>query len=324
MAKSKQETQVSSAQSAMDALNAEYGVGTIMKMTDPGVKGVTAISSGSLLLNDALGIGGYGKGRIIEIYGGESTGKTTLSLHFLAQFNGQPTLFIDAEHALDVEYAKTLGVDVNNMIIAQPDYIEQGLDILDKMCSSVSAVVFDSIAGSPPKKELEGEMTDEDIGIKAKRMSRALRMMNGKISQNETTVMFINQIREKIGLFAGKTRPGGYALKFHASQSLELWTVAADKIESGGEQIGHYVTVKIGKNKLAPPFKVCKLPIIYGQGISKEMEVIDLAVAADIISKKGSWYSYGDAKLAQGATACREFLEDNPDLMGEIVQKLDI
>lgn len=304
-------------------INKEFGAGSMMRMDDPGIQGVEAIPTGSILLDNAIGIGGYPKGRIIEIYGGEASGKTTLALHFLAQF-GENALFIDAEHALDTEYAKRLGVEADRILIAQPDYMELGLQYMDRVSGEIDAVVFDSIAGSPTLKETQGEFTDQDIGVKAKLMSRALRMLNPKISKSGCTVMFLNQTRDNIGpmAFAPKVRPGGNAMKFHSSLSLDVRR--ADKIVYNEEQIGHYMNIKVAKNKVAPPFKTCKVPIIYGQGISRETEILELAVDMKIVEKKGSWFSYKSSNIAQGMVNARLVLEDNPELAEEIFKELEL
>ena len=311
----------------LDKLDKTYGKGTVMKMGDAPDKSVESISSGSLGLDIALGVGGYPKGRVIEIYGPESSGKTTLTLHAIAecQKKGGIAAFIDAEHAFDRFYAEKLGVDIENLIISQPDHGEQALEIADNLIRSgaIDMVVIDSVAALTPKSEIEGEMGDSKMGLHARLMSQALRKLTGSISKTNCTVMFINQLREKIGIMFGnpETTTGGNALKFYASIRLDIRRSTQIK-NSDGVVIGNKTRVKIVKNKVAPPFKLAKFDIMYGEGISKVGEIIDHAVEADIINKSGSWFSYEGTKLGQGRDSVKNLLKDNPELMDTLENKL--
>ena len=311
----------------LDKLDKTYGKGTVMKMGDAPDENVEAISSGSLGLDIALGVGGYPKGRVIEIYGPESSGKTTLTLHAIAecQKKGGIAAFIDAEHAFDRFYAENLGVDIENLIISQPDHGEQALEIADNLIRSgaIDMVIIDSVAALTPKSEIEGEMGDSKMGLHARLMSQALRKLTSSISKTNCTVIFINQLREKIGIMFGnpETTTGGNALKFYASIRLDIRRSTQIK-SSDGVVMGNKTRVKIVKNKVAPPFKLAEFDIMYGEGISKVGEIIDLAVEAEIINKSGSWFSYDGTKLGQGRDAVKSLLKDNPDLMETLETKL--
>tara|TARA_X000001036_G_C20601412_1_gene775073 strand:- start:376 stop:1368 length:993 start_codon:yes stop_codon:yes gene_type:complete len=311
----------------LDKLDKTYGKGTVMKMGDVPDKDVEAISSGSLGLDIALGVGGYPKGRVVEIYGPESSGKTTLTLHAIAecQKQGGIAAFIDAEHAFDRFYAENLGIDIENLIISQPDHGEQALEIADNLIRSgaIDMVIIDSVAALTPKSEIEGEMGDSKMGLHARLMSQALRKLTASISKTNCTVMFINQLREKIGIMFGnpETTTGGNALKFYASIRLDIRRSTQIK-NSDGVVMGNKTRVKIVKNKVAPPFKLAEFDIMYGEGISKVGEIIDLAVEAEIINKSGSWFSYEGTKLGQGRDAVKNLLKDNPDLMETLESKL--
>ncbi len=311
----------------LDKLDKTYGKGTVMKMGDSPNENVEAISSGSLGLDIALGVGGYPKGRVVEIYGPESSGKTTLTLHAIAecQKKGGIAAFIDAEHAFDRFYAENLGVDIENLIISQPDHGEQALEIADNLIRSgaIDMVIIDSVAALTPKSEIEGEMGDSKMGLHARLMSQALRKLTSSISKTNCTVMFINQLREKIGIMFGnpETTTGGNALKFYASIRLDIRRSTQIK-NSDGVVMGNKTRVKIVKNKVAPPFKLAEFDIMYGEGISKVGEIIDLAVEAEIINKSGSWFSYEGTKLGQGRDAVKTLLKDNPDLMETLESKL--
>ena len=311
----------------LDKLDKTYGKGTVMKMGDAPNENVEAISSGSLGLDIALGVGGYPKGRVVEIYGPESSGKTTLTLHAIAecQKKGGIAAFIDAEHAFDRFYAENLGVDIENLIISQPDHGEQALEIADNLIRSgaVDMVIIDSVAALTPKSEIEGEMGDSKMGLHARLMSQALRKLTSSISKTNCTVMFINQLREKIGIMFGnpETTTGGNALKFYASIRLDIRRSTQIK-NSDGVVMGNKTRVKIVKNKVAPPFKLAEFDIMYGEGISKVGEIIDLAVESEIINKSGSWFSYEGTKLGQGRDAVKTLLKDNPDLMETLETKL--
>jgi recombination protein RecA len=308
-------------------LDKTYGKGSVMKMGDSVVQEVEVISSGSLGLNLALGVGGYPKGRIVEIYGPESSGKTTLTLHAMAEAQkaGGIAAFIDAEHAFDRFYAKNLGVDIDNLIISQPDNGEQALEIADNLIRSgaIDIVVIDSVAALTPKSEIEGEMGDSKMGLHARLMSQALRKLTGSISKTNCTVIFINQLREKIGVMFGnpETTTGGNALKFYASVRLDIRRSSQIKNTDGQVQ-GNKTRVKVVKNKVAPPFQSVEFDIMYGEGVSKVGEVIDLGVDYEIIKKSGSWFSYGDTKLGQGRDAVKQLLLDNPELMEEVEGKI--
>ena len=311
----------------LDKLDKTYGKGTVMKMGDAPNENVEAISSGSLGLDIALGVGGYPKGRVVEIYGPESSGKTTLTLHAIAecQKKGGIAAFIDAEHAFDRFYAENLGVDIENLIISQPDHGEQALEIADNLIRSgaIDMVIIDSVAALTPKSEIEGEMGDSKMGLDARLMSQALRKLTSSISKTNCTVMFINQLREKIGIMFGnpETTTGGNALKFYASIRLDIRRSTQIK-NSDGVVMGNKTRVKIVKNKVAPPFKLAEFDIMYGEGISKVGEIIDLAVELEIINKSGSWFSYEGTKLGQGRDAVKTLLKDNPDLMETLETKL--
>ena len=314
-------------QLTLDKLDKTYGKGTVMKMGDRPNENVESISSGSLGLDIALGVGGYPKGRVIEIYGPESSGKTTLTLHAIAecQKKGGIAAFIDAEHAFDRFYAENLGVDIENLIISQPDHGEQALEIADNLIRSgaIDMVIIDSVAALTPKSEIEGEMGDSKMGLHARLMSQALRKLTSSISKTNCTVIFINQLREKIGIMFGnpETTTGGNALKFYASIRLDIRRSTQIK-NSEGVVMGNKTRVKIVKNKVAPPFKLAEFDIMYGEGISKVGEIIDLAVEAEIINKSGSWFSYDGTKLGQGRDAVKSLLKDNPDLMETLETKL--
>ena len=311
----------------LDKLDKTYGKGTVMKMGDSPDENVEAISSGSLGLDIALGVGGYPKGRVIEIYGPESSGKTTLTLHAIAecQKKGGIAAFIDAEHAFDRFYAENLGIDIENLIISQPDHGEQALEITDNLIRSgaIDMVIIDSVAALTPKSEIEGEMGDSKMGLHARLMSQALRKLTASISKTNCTVIFINQLREKIGIMFGnpETTTGGNALKFYASIRLDIRRSTQIK-SSDGVVMGNKTRVKIVKNKVAPPFKLAEFDIMYGEGISKVGEIIDLAVESEIINKSGSWFSYEGTKLGQGRDAVKTLLKDNPDLMETLETKL--
>lgn len=311
----------------LDKLDKTYGKGAVMKLGDQAVQEVEAISTGSLGLDIALGVGGYPKGRVIEIYGPESSGKTTLTLHAIAESQkaGGIAAFIDAEHAFDRGYAQKLGVDIENLIISQPDNGEQALEIADNLIRSgaIDIVVIDSVAALTPKSEIEGEMGDSKMGLHARLMSQALRKLTGSISKTHCTVIFINQLREKIGVMFGnpETTTGGNALKFYASVRLDIRRSTQIK-DTDGEAQGNRTRVKVVKNKVAPPFKTAEFDIMYGSGISKVGEIIDLGVDYEIIKKSGSWFSYGDTKLGQGRDAVKALLLDNPELFEELEQKI--
>ena len=306
----------------MEKLDKTYGKGAVMRMGDTAVEEVEIIPSGSLGLDIALGIGGYPRGRVIEIYGPESSGKTTLTLHAIAevQRKGGIAAFIDAEHAFDRFYAEKLGVDTENLIISQPDNGEQALEIADNLIRSgaIDLIVVDSVAALTPKAEIEGEMGESKVGLHARLMSQALRKLTGTISKTNCTCIFINQLREKIGVMFGnpETTTGGNALKFYASVRLDIRR--STQIKDGDVAVGNRVKVKVVKNKVAPPFRVAEFDILYGEGISKVGEIIDLGVATEVISKSGSWFSYGDTKLGQGRDGVKNILKDNPELCDEI------
>ncbi|MGB0357092.1 MAG: recombinase RecA [Flavobacteriaceae bacterium] len=314
-------------QLTLDKLDKAYGKGTVMKMGDSVTEQVEAISSGSLGLDVALGVGGYPRGRVIEIYGPESSGKTTLTLHAIAecQKTGGIAAFIDAEHAFDRYYAKSLGVEIDDLIISQPDHGEQALEIADNLIRSgaVDIVVVDSVAALTPKSEIEGEMGDSKMGLHARLMSQALRKLTASISKTNCTVIFINQLREKIGVMFGnpETTTGGNALKFYASVRLDIRRSTQIK-DTNGAVLGNKTRVKVVKNKVAPPFKTVEFDIMYGKGISRIGELLDIGVEAEIIKKSGSWFSYGDTKLGQGRDAVKTLLDDNPELAEEIEAKI--
>ena len=324
---SEQASKLKALQLTLDKLDKTYGKGAVMKMGDSVAQDVEVISSGSLGLDLALGVGGYPRGRVIEIYGPESSGKTTLTLHAMAEAQkaGGIAAFIDAEHAFDRFYAQKLGVDIDNLIISQPDNGEQALEIADNLIRSgaIDIVVIDSVAALTPKSEIEGEMGDSKMGLHARLMSQALRKLTGSISKTNCTVILINQLREKIGVMFGnpETTTGGNALKFYASVRLDIRRSTQIK-DTDGDVQGNKTRVKVVKNKVAPPFKTAEFDIMYGQGVSKVGEVIDLGVDFEIIKKSGSWFSYGETKLGQGRDAVKTLLLDNPDLMDELEGKI--
>ena len=309
-------------QAAMDKIEKNFGKGSIMKLGDENVQQVEVIPTGSIALNAALGVGGYPKGRIIEIYGPESSGKTTLAIHAIAEAQkaGGIAAFIDAEHAFDRFYASKLGVDVDNMWISQPDNGEQALEIAEQLIrsSAIDIIVIDSVAALTPKAEIEGDMGDNKVGLQARLMSQALRKLTSAISKTNTTCIFINQLREKIGVMFGnpETTTGGNALKFYASVRLDIRR--ATQLKDGEEVIGNQTRVKVVKNKVAPPFRKAEFDIMFGEGISRAGEIIDLGAELGIIKKSGSWYSYNDTKLGQGRDASKQVIQDNPELAEEL------
>jgi recombination protein RecA len=311
----------------LDKLDKTYGKGAVMKLGDSVVQDVEVIPSGSIGLDIALGVGGYPKGRVIEIYGPESSGKTTLTLHAIAEAQkaGGIAAFIDAEHAFDRFYAEKLGVDIDNLIISQPDHGEQALEIADNLIRSgaIDIVIVDSVAALTPKSEIEGEMGDSKMGLHARLMSQALRKLTGTISKTKCTVVFINQLREKIGVMFGnpETTTGGNALKFYASVRLDIRRSTQLK-SSDGDVAGNKTRVKVVKNKVAPPFKMAEFDIMYGEGISRIGEILDIGVEYEIVKKSGSWFSYGDTKLGQGRDAVKLLLKDNPELLEELEIKI--
>ena len=310
----------------MDKIEKDYGKGSVMMMNEKGVQQIEVISTGSIGLDVALGVGGVPKGRVIEIYGPESSGKTTIAIHIIAeaQKKGGVCAIIDAEHAFDSAYAQKLGVDIDNLLISQPDYGEQGLEIADRLILSgaLDVVVIDSVAALVPKSELEGEMGDSKMGMQARLMSQALRKLTATISKTNTVCIFINQLREKIGVMFGnpETTTGGNALKFYASVRLDIRRMA--QIKDGDEAVGNRVKVKVVKNKVAPPLRAAEFDIVYGEGISKAGEIIDMGVEMSIIQKSGSWYSYNTDKLGQGRDSVKQLLIDNPGLANEIEAKI--
>ena len=313
-------------QLTMDKIEKSYGKGSIMRMGDKPVEDVPSISSGSIGLDVALGIGGYPKGRVIEIFGPESSGKTTLAIHAIAEAQkaGGIAAFIDAEHAFDPYYARKLGVNTDELLISQPDHGEQALEITDSLIRSgaIDIIVIDSVAALTPKAELEGDMGDPKMGLQARLMSQALRKLTANISKTRTCCIFINQLREKIGVMFGnpETTTGGNALKFYASVRLDIRRIG--QIKEGEDVTGNNVRVKVVKNKIAPPFRKAEFDILYGEGISKSGEILDLGVNYNIIKKSGSWFSYGEAKLGQGREAVRKLIKDNPELSAELESKI--
>ncbi len=311
---------------ALGQIEKQFGKGAVMKLGENAHLNVAAIPTGALGLDLALGIGGVPRGRIVEIFGPESSGKTTVALHIIAEaqkMNGE-VAFIDAEHALDPVYAKNLGVDVDSLIVSQPDTGEQALEIAEALVRSgaLDVIVIDSVAALVPKAEIEGEMGDAHVGLQARLMSQALRKLAGVISKSNTTAIFINQLREKVGIMFGnpETTPGGRALKFYASVRMDVRRI--ESIKNGNEFVGNRVKIKVVKNKVAPPFKEAECDIIYGKGISKEGCILDLAVNYDIVNKSGSWFSYGDARIGQGRDNVKVFLAENPDIAAEIEMKV--
>ena len=316
-------------EAAIKQIERDFGQGAVMKLGDSDRdKSIEVISTGSLSLDVALGVGGVPKGRVIEIYGPESSGKTTLALHVVAeaQRNGGIAGFIDAEHALDPVYAKNIGVDIDNLYISQPDNGEQALEIADTMVRSgaVDVIVVDSVAALVPKKEIEGEMGDSVVGLQARLMSQALRKLTGVISKSNCVVIFINQLREKIGVMFGnpETTTGGRALKFYASVRMDVRRT--ESIKQGTDVVGNHVRVKIVKNKVAPPFKEAEFDIVFGKGISKEGDLIDLAVKEDIVDKSGAWFAYEGSKIGQGRENAKQYLTDHPEIMDEIDHRLRV
>ena len=311
---------------ALSQIEKQFGKGAIMKLGEGGLKDIDVVSSGSLALDIALGVGGYPKGRIIEIYGPESSGKTTFALHAIAevQKTGGRAAFIDAEHALDPVYAKKLGVNINELLLSQPDTGEQALEICEALVRSeaMSIIVIDSVAALVPQAEIEGEMGDSHVGLQARLMSQALRKLSGAINKTNTICIFINQLREKVGVMFGnpETTPGGRALKFYSSIRLDVRR--AEQIKQGTDVIGNKTVVKVVKNKVAPPFKTATVEIMYGQGISKESEIIDLAANANILDKSGAWYAYKGEKIGQGKENVKILLKENRELFNEINEKV--
>ena len=324
---SEKDSKLKALQLTLDRLDKTYGKGTVMKMGDSVHEVVESISTGSIGLDFALGVGGYPRGRVVEIYGPESSGKTTLTLHAIAecQKSGGIAAFIDAEHAFDRFYAQNLGVNIDDLIISQPDHGEQALEIADNLIRSgaIDIIVIDSVAALTPKSEIEGEMGDSKMGLHARLMSQALRKLTSTISKTNCTVFFINQLREKIGVMFGnpETTTGGNALKFYASVRLDIRRSTQLK-DSSGNALGNKTRVKVVKNKVAPPFRVCEFDIMYGEGISKLGEIIDIGTEAGIIDKSGSWFSYGETKLGQGRDSVKKLLKDNPELCDELEKKI--
>ncbi|MFA6708565.1 MAG: recombinase RecA [Fusobacterium sp.] len=314
-------------ESAMKQITKDFGEGSIMKLGQNVAMNIDVIPTGSMNLDNALGLGGVPRGRIIEIYGSESSGKTTLALHIIAEAQKMDGIvaFIDAEHALDPKYAKALGVDIDELLISQPDYGEQALEIADMLVrsSAIDVIVIDSVAALVPKAEIDGEMSDQQMGLQARLMSKALRKLAGTLNKSKTTLIFINQIREKIGGFGfgpQTTTTGGRALKFYASVRLEIKRIGS--VKQSDEIIGNEIIVKVTKNKIAPPFKEAAFQIMYGKGISKVGEILDASIKADIVAKSGAWFSYGDIRLGQGKENVKNRLEDEPDLLNKIYDDL--
>jgi len=311
---------------ALKQIEKQFGKGSIMKLGDGADHSIAAIPSGSIALDIALGIGGYPRGRIIEVYGPESSGKTTLTLHAMAsaQKQGGTVAFIDAEHALDPNYAKNLGIDIDNLVLSQPDTGEQALDIAEALIKSgsIDMIVIDSVAALVPEQEIAGDMSANHVGLQARMMSQAMRKMSGVISKSNVVAIFINQIREKVGIMFGnpETTPGGRALKFFSSVRLEIRR--AEAIKAGSDMIGIRSNVKVVKSKVAPPLKIASVDIMYGTGISRSGEILDLAVGLDLINKSGAWYNIGDEKLGQGRDNARNYLEERPELLDELETKI--
>lgn len=326
MAKEENKEKLKSLQLTLDKIEKNYGKGTIMKMGDDPIEQLDVISTGSLGLDLALGVGGFPRGRVIEVYGPEASGKTTLALHAIAEAQkaGGIAAFIDAEHAFDRFYAANLGVDIENLLISQPDYGEQALEITDSLIRSgaIDIIVIDSVAALTPKSEIEGEMGDSKMGLQARLMSQALRKLTGTISKTGATCIFINQLRDKIGVMFGspETTTGGNALKFYSSVRIDIRKTT--QIKDGDKVLGNHVKIKVVKNKVAPPFRVTELDIIYGEGFSKAGELVDLGVEHEIIKKSGSWFSYGETKLGQGREGVKQLIKDNPELAEELELKI--
>ncbi|MBO0429641.1 recombinase RecA [Vagococcus fluvialis] len=313
---------------ALKKIEKDFGKGSVMKLGEKVDTQISTVSSGSLALDSALGVGGYPRGRIIEVYGPESSGKTTVALHAIAsvQKQGGTAAFIDAEHALDPKYAQALGVNIDELLLSQPDTGEQGLNIAEALVSSgaIDIVVVDSVAALVPRAEIDGEMGDSHVGLQARLMSQALRKLSGTINKTKTIAIFINQIREKVGVMFGnpEVTPGGRALKFYATVRLEVRR--AEQLKQGTDIIGNRTKIKVVKNKVAPPFRIAEVDIMYGEGISQEGELLDMASDKDIVNKSGAWYSYNDEKIGQGRENAKKFLADNPDIMQEIYEKVRI
>jgi protein RecA len=311
---------------ALKKIEKNYGKGSVMKLGEKTEMNIEVIPSGSILLDDALGVHGYPKGRIIELYGPESSGKTTVALHAVAEAQrlGQTVAFIDAEHALDPAYAENIGVNIDELLLSQPDTGEQGLEIADALVASgaIGLIVVDSVAALVPRAEIDGEMGDAHVGLQARLMSQALRKLSGTVNKTKTVVIFINQIREKVGVMFGnpEVTPGGRALKFYATVRLEVRR--AEQLKNGTDIVGNRTKIKVVKNKVAPPFKVAEVDLLYGQGISRVGEIIDLGVEADIVKKSGAWYDYNGQLKAQGKEPMKKVLLDNPDVMNEIEDKI--
>lgn len=326
MAKEKENLKNDTLDETLKQIEKLYGKGAVMRLGDRETVDVDAIPSGSLLIDEAIGVGGYPKGRIIEIFGPESSGKTTLALHAIAecQKNGGRAAFIDAEHAIDPLYAKNLGVDINELILSQPDNGEQALEIVEMLADSgsINLIVVDSVAALVPQAELDGEMGDSSVGLQARLMSKAMRKIAGILNKKECAVIFINQLREKVGVMYGnpETTSGGRALKFYASVRIDIRRTEA--IKQGADIIGNICRVKIVKNKVSPPFKQCEIDIIYGQGISKEGEILDRSVELGLIKKAGSWFEYNGSKIAQGRDAAKAYLKENEDVANELLEKI--
>ena len=326
MAKEKENLRGDALDETLKQIEKLYGKGAVMRLGDRETVDVDAIPSGSLLIDEAIGVGGYPKGRIIEIFGPESSGKTTLALHAIAecQKNGGRAAFIDAEHAIDPLYAKNLGVDINELILSQPDNGEQALEIVEMLADSgsINLIVVDSVAALVPQAELDGEMGDSSVGLQARLMSKAMRKIAGILNKKECAVIFINQLREKVGVMYGnpETTSGGRALKFYASIRIDIRRTEA--IKQGADIIGNTCRVKIVKNKVSPPFKQCEIDIIYGQGISKEGEILDRSVELGLIKKAGSWFEYNGSKIAQGRDAAKAYLKENEDVANELLEKI--
>ncbi|MBO7574021.1 MAG: recombinase RecA [Bacilli bacterium] len=326
MAKEKENLQADTLDETLKQIQKMFGKGAVMRLGERESVDVDAIPSGSLLIDEAIGVGGYPKGRIIEIFGPESSGKTTLALHAIAecQKNGGRAAFIDAEHAIDPVYAKNLGVDINELILSQPDNGEQALEIVEMLANSggVNLIIVDSVAALVPQAELDGEMGDSSVGLQARLMSKAMRKIAGILNKKECAVIFINQLREKVGVMYGnpETTSGGRALKFYASVRIDIRRTEA--IKQGADIIGNTCRVKIVKNKVSPPFKQCEIDIIYGQGISKEGEILDRAVELGLIKKSGSWFEYNGNKIAQGRDAAKLYIKENEDIANELLEKI--